>query len=133
MTITKEIPNPELRIKRFRDSLVYTLLDCTEQLVHATLYRHAQDAQPASLPKISQDQDGTGEWVVCVLVGGDRDSGVTDVNDAVDEYLGERHEEWVKETMLQSVDDWKKGLEKEGALKEVDMKVGVWKGDVFMS
>lgn len=130
MTITKEIPTPDLRIKRFRDSLVYTLMDATQQLVHATLYRHAPDAQPDMLPKIPQGQDGRGGWVVCALVGGDRDSSV---KDPVEEYMGDRYEDWVRETMIEQVEGWRKGLEKEGALREVDMRVGVWRGDVFMS
>lgn len=91
--------------------------------MHATLYRQAPDAQPDMLPKIPQGQDGRGEWIVCALVGGATE----------DKLVNDMGADWTREMLVEQVKDWRKGFEKEGALREVDMKVGVWKGDVFMS
>jgi hypothetical protein len=129
MTMNEEIPISDLRIKRYRASLVYTLTSAKQQIVHTTLYRHAPDAQPDVLPKILQGEDGRGEWLVCALVGGDKDSGVTD---PAEKLMGVQYGDWVGEGMLESVEEWRKGLEKEGALREVALKVAVWKGDIFM-
>lgn len=111
-----------MQIERFRDSLAHTLTDTTQKLLYATLYRHAADAQPEMLPKISKGEDGSGEWLICALVGGDRDNG------ADDQFDGE-----VKGGMLESAEEWKKDLQEEGALKDMHLKIGVWKGDIFMS
>ena len=124
MTITETIPTPGLRIERFQNSLVHTLIGSTQQLVHVTLYLHALDAQPGMLPKISEGEDGRGEWLICALVGGDRD------NSGDDQYEDEIE---IRGGMLESIEQWRRGLQKEGALKEVDMKIGVWSGDIFMS
>jgi hypothetical protein len=122
MTITQATPTPGLRIERFRDSLAQMLTGTTQQLVHATLYCHAPDAQPDMLPKISEGEDGRGQWLICALVSSDRDSGDTD-----------HYEDEIRGGMLESIEKWRRRLQEEGALKEVDLKVGVWKGDIFMS
>ncbi|KAF3046588.1 hypothetical protein E8E12_011094 [Didymella heteroderae] len=130
MAITKDIPTPDLPYERLRDSLVHTLTGATQQLVHATLYYHASDAQTSMLPKISKGEDGRGEWLICALVGGDRDSGVKDL---AEEFMEDQYGDWARRRVLESAEGWRKGLENEGALKEVQLKVGVWKGDIFMS
>lgn len=74
--------------------------------------------QPHGLPEIAESQDGNGEWVVCVFVGGDADKELLEAG-------------W--EGVEGQVDEWRKRLKIEGSLEGLDMKVGVWKGDVFMS
>jgi hypothetical protein len=130
MTITEEILSPGLRVERFRDLLVHRLMGTTQQVVHVTLYRHAPDAQPDVLPKISKGEDGRGEWVICALISGDKDR---TVDKPAEHSTGDQYETGIRGEMLGSIEEWRKGLEKERALKEVDLKIGVWKGDIFMS
>ena len=127
VSFKKEIPTPFQRIQRFRTSLVNALIHSTNQLVYATLYRHAPDAQPGELPKIPQGQDGNEEWVICVLVGGDVEAKVSDL---VLDGLGGQLQAWSFEGKVR---EWRERLESGGSLEGLDMQVGVWKGDVFMS
>lgn len=121
-TTVRDVQNPNLRIECFRDSLAHTLMDATQKLAYATLYRHAADAQPKVLPQISEGEDGHGEWLICALIGGGS------YMRADGQYDGE-----VKGGTLESVEEWKKGLVEEGAFKGMDLKIGVWKGDIFVS
>lgn len=98
--------------------------------MYATLYHHAQDAQPDMLPKISEDEDGRGEWLICVLIGGDRDS---IVDHLAENSSNDQSGDETSGRMLSSVLEWRDGLEKEGALENVLFKIKMWKGDIFLS
>ncbi|KAJ4992152.1 hypothetical protein SVAN01_02473 [Stagonosporopsis vannaccii] len=66
--------------------------------VYSSVYRHRSDAQPEMHPPIAEGTDGSGKWVVCILVEGE---------------IGEK-----VRTQLQN------GFG--------GVKVGLWKGEVFM-
>ncbi|KAF2622690.1 hypothetical protein BU25DRAFT_204281 [Macroventuria anomochaeta] len=114
---TTPYPTPFQHVQRLRSSLANLLGIVTNQLVYATVYRHAADAEPEVFSKIAQGQDGNGDWVVCVLVGGDADRQLVDAG-----YEGVEGQ----------IEEWRKRLEIEGSLQNLDIKIGVWKGDVLM-
>lgn len=105
-------------VRKIHSSLVKFLATATQRLLYTSLYNHSADAQPGALPKIPAGDHGHGDWVACVLFGGDADKKLLDAGlHGVEGQV----EEWVKRMALH------------GSMEGVTIKTGVWNGDVFMS
>lgn len=76
-------------------------------------YRERGDGQPDLHPRIGEGEDGSGEWVGCVFVEG-----------CVDQAARERFREGVEGGIER--------LKEEEGEKGWDVKVGVWRGDLFV-
>lgn len=100
----------QLRDKAF--DLLYDMYGVAFQ-AYASLYRRVPDAQPAMHLVIEDGKDGSGVWIVCVMVEGE-------TTDAVREQLQEGMESWVEQVKDEMTgEDW-------------NVKVGVWDGDLFV-
>lgn len=86
---------------------------------YTSMYRYIPGAQPDMHPAIAEGADGEGSWVACVLVQGE-------VSQAMRVHL--------KVGLEDSVDEMRR---REGETRERRLgwgvRVGVWKGEVFMS
>lgn len=81
--------------------------------VWTSVYRHIPDAQPDMHPVIAEGAHGKGGWVVCILT------------------QGEVNEEMHINLQVGLTDLVDKKMRTEGSLRW-DVKVGVWRGEVFM-
>jgi hypothetical protein len=105
-------------MRKLQSSLTNFLTTASRETLYTSLYHHAPDAQPEKYPFVPDGQHGKGDWVICTLVVGNADkqlveAGLQDVEGQV--------EEWYKRARI------------DGSLEGIDVKVGAWKGDVFMS
>lgn len=99
-------------------SLVSYLATATQTMLYTTLYDHNRNAQPGGLSGIAEGEHGRGDWVACVLVGGDADRKL--FRDGLEGVDGQ-------------VEEWLKRMRLGGGMEGVDVKTAVWTGDVFMS
>lgn len=81
--------------------------------VYESMYRHLPDEQPDMHPTIGEGKHGNGSWVVCVLAQ-------AKLSDEVQEGLQANLEQIVESMKRKEDGGW-------------DVKIKVWKGDVFMS
>ncbi|KAJ4992157.1 hypothetical protein SVAN01_02478 [Stagonosporopsis vannaccii] len=105
-------------VGKIHSSLVSYLATATQTMLYTTLYTHSVEAQPGKLPEIAEGEHGRGNWVACVLVGEDADSKLS--RNGLEGVEGQ-------------VEEWFKRIRLGGAMEGVDVKTGVWKGDLFMS
>lgn len=82
--------------------------------MYSGFYRERGEEQPDLHPRIGEGEDGRGEWVGCVFVEG-----------VVDQAARERFREGVEGEV-------KRLKEEEGGETGWDVKVGVWRGDLFV-
>lgn len=94
----------------------YALHD-SKTMVYTSLYHHAPDAQPKGLPVIVEGQHGKGDWVVCTMI----------INE---EGAPEKDLDFLENSINGSI---KKNVDGMVGMSGIEVKVGVWKGDVFMS
>lgn len=80
--------------------------------VYESLYRHLPDEQPDMHPTIGKGKHGSGSWVVCIMVQAELDN-------KVQEGLQANIEQLVKSTEREEESEW-------------GVKVGIWRGEVFM-
>ncbi|KAL1657146.1 hypothetical protein SLS61_000188 [Didymella pomorum] len=78
--------------------------------VYESMYRHLPDEQPDMHPTIGEGKQGSGSWVVCVLV---------------------QAEDKVQKGLEAKIEQLIESMEREGD-GECGIKAGIWKGEVFM-
>ncbi|KAJ8115071.1 hypothetical protein OPT61_g3187 [Boeremia exigua] len=85
--------------------------------IYTSVYRHRPEAQPDMHPTIAEGADGCGSWVACIFAEGEAGEAVrtkfhTDLEHLIQDAMA-------KERVEERNGDW-------------GVKVGVWKGEVFM-
>ena len=112
------VDKPFKTVCRIHSSLVSFLATATQRVLYTSLYDHSADAQPEGMPKIAEGEHGYGDWVACVLVGGDADKKLLDAG---------------LPGVEGQVEEWFKRMRLDGSMEGVHVRAGVWEGDVFMS
>lgn len=90
-----------------------TLCKVTNALVYVMTYRHLPEKQPDMHPTIDEGKHGNGSWVVYLFVQ-------TDISNEAHESLKAEAEQMVESMKSESDGEW-------------SIKVGAWRGEVFMS
>lgn len=106
------------KISKLQLDLVDFLRTATQRSLYTTMYQYELSARPEGLPDILECQHGDGRWVVCVLIDGNTDLGLAEVG-----YEGVEGQ----------VIEWEKRMKLNGNMEGLDVRVGTFEGDVFMS
>ena len=106
------------KVRKLQFDLVEFLRTATQKSVYTTKYQRNPYARPEGLSGIPEGQNVNGEWTVCVLVDGNADKDLAEVG-----FQGVEGQ----------VAEWRKRMKLSGNMEGLDVKAGVWKGDVFMS
>jgi hypothetical protein len=111
-------PKDTQKVCKLQSNLVEFLSTATQKSVYTTMYQPYPYARPGGLSGTPKGQHGNGEWAVCVLVGGNADKDLAEVG---------------FEGVEGQVTEWRKRMKLSGNMEGLDVDIGVWKGDVFMS
>jgi hypothetical protein len=119
VTITFNFPasetesfEPPKQVRKIQSDILGYVSAISETGVYTSLYRQNSDAQPDMHPVIAKGEDGNGQWVICVMVGGE-------VNSPKFSGLEKELDEWEQEAKRK--------------MEDLEVKVGVWRGELFMS
>jgi hypothetical protein len=116
-----EDEEPPKQLRDLKDEAVNCMAKdySTDGTVWTSIYRHIPNAQPDMHPLIVEGTDGRGSWVVCILVE-------SEVSHVMQVQLQVRLDDSVEARRTME------GETRENVLKWTT-KVGVWRGELFMS
>ena len=106
------------KVQKLQVDVVDFLRTAIQKPVYTAMYQYDSSARPGSLPDIPKGQHGDGEWIICVLIGGNANNDLAEIG---------------FEGVEGQVVEWEKRIKLNGKIEGLTVKTGIWRGDVFMS
>ncbi|KAF9699792.1 hypothetical protein EKO04_002193 [Ascochyta lentis] len=116
-----DLQEPPRRLKEMQSEILTHFSAGNTSLdgkIFSGIYRHIPSAQPDMHPAIEERAHGNGQWVVCVMI---------------EEEVSEVRRMELKAGLEGRIDEKKRRGKKDGESRvDWEMRVGVWKGELFM-